>query len=242
MLKKILLILPLFLLSNCLYSEKLTFSIDYLGFSVASVDFIKEHIEMNNIITVNAKSSGFINFFAQSLDNKYIARNDHLYRPIQYLKDIDQRDFEELSATTYDFINLSADYYDKVSQLSHTYPIQHDTKDFFTALYYLRTMNLKEEHTFTIDSAGKIWTIMCRYIKSEQLKSPVGTFQTNKVELSFKQFDDGKKLKGDMLTNNLVNEANVLSFWFTDDENQIPVKAQYVMKPFNVNWTIRKIQ
>ena len=41
-----------------------------------------------------------------------------------------------------------------------------------------------------------------------------------------------------MLTNNLVNDEKSLYFWFTADEQHIPVKAKFAMKPFPVIWKL----
>jgi len=79
-----------------------------------------------------------------------------------------------------------------------------------------------------------------RFLRTERIRTNIGNFQTNLVEISFKPIDNTTGLRSDMLTNNLVNETNVLNFWFTDDEYQIPVRATYNMRPFNVNWTIRR--
>jgi len=103
----------------------------------------------------------------------------------------------------------------------------------------LRTKNLKEDITFTIDAAGKIWTLSSRFLGTETIRTNIGRLQTDMIEISFTPVDDVVRLRSDILTNNLVSENNRLLLWFTNDERQIPVRAAYVMQPFNVSWTIR---
>jgi len=242
-------VLTIFLLSSCFYlfAEKLSFDIDYLGFNVATVEMsisIDEHetIFDNNSnfkIMVYSKSSRFIDFFTHSYENLYTVYSDAHLRPLKYIKDIKQKNFLEKAETLYSFEEHEAIYFESISDREHNYMILDDTKDFFSALYYIRSLNLKEDINFSIDVAGKIVLVSCQYIKSESLRTNIGTFQTNKVELTFKWYDNVRKMRSDILTNNLWQQENKLNFWFTNDKNQIPVKAQYVMKPFNVNWNIK---
>jgi hypothetical protein len=156
-----------------------------------------------------------------------------------HTKIIDQMNFTEFSQTTYCFVSHRADFIDFETEFMYTYTIKEDTRDIFTALYFLRTKDLKRDTIFSIDAAGKLWIINSRFIGSETIRTNIGRFITSKVEVSFQQYDSKTGLRSDILTNNLVSDSNKLFFWFTDDELSIPVRASYNMRPFNVNWTIR---
>jgi len=235
-----LIVAMIFVLFSLLVAETIHFTIDYMGLSVANIQFVNERLEEGSLLTVSASSTRLSSVFSISFNNIYEILSDSLFLPVVYSKDIDQRNFREMSQTTYCFVDLKADFHDTVSSLQHNYLINDDTRDIFSALFYLRTLDLRENISFTIDAAGKMWTITSRFVGSERLRTNIGSFQTNRVEITFEQYDDTRGLRSDILTNNLVNEDNRLIFWFTDDENQIPVRASYNMRPFNVNWTIRR--
>jgi hypothetical protein len=232
----------LFVLFAVLKAETIHFTIDYMGLSVANIRFENERLEEGSLLTVNASSTRLSSVFAISFDNVYEILSDSLFLPVVYSKNIDQRNFKEISQTMYCFMELEADFHDTVSGKRHNYRINDDTRDIFTALFYMRTLDLRENISFSIDAAGKMWTITSRFLGTEQLRTTIGSFMTNRVEISFEQYDDTRGLRSDILTNNLVNEDNRLIFWFTDDERQIPVRASYNMRPFNVNWTIRNYE
>ena len=223
-----------------LNSEKISFSIDYLGLNVATVEMKYESINSQHNITVAAKSSALIDLFTYSLDNTYVVRVDRNLKPIVYNKVIRQKNFQETSITLYDFESQEARYFDSISQNSHVYKILDDTRDFFSALYYLRTLDLRENHIISIDVAGKIVLLEIRFLDTENIRTQIGNVTTNKIEISFKHFDNKRKFNSDMLTNNLWAEENKLYFWFTDDQRQIPVRSHYIVKRMNVYWNIKK--
>ena len=225
---------------SILSAETIKFTIDYMGLSVANVNFVHERESDQNILTVTASSTRLSSVFSVSFNNVYEIMSDSLFLPIVYTKVIDQKNFTEVSRTTYCFTDLRANFIDSETDLRRTYRINYDTRDIFTALFYLRTLDLRNDISFTIDAAGKLWTMTSRFLRTERMRTNIGSFQTNMVEISFKPIDNSTGLRSDILTNNLVTEANVLNFWFTDDEYQIPVRATYNMRPFNVNWTIRR--
>ena len=235
----------LFFTFSILNAETLTFSIDYLGFSVASVvmtlqdsDDIQNDIDIQKKIAVQAVSSRFTTLLKNTFDNTYTSYIDHNFRPLIYQRGIQQSNFQEEATVEYHFDTLQASYYDSVNERSETYQILGNTRDFFTTLYYLRTLDLQQSHELTLDVAGKIILISTRHTGVETLRTNIGRVRTNKVEIYFTWYDDKEKMQSDILTNNLYNEDNILIFWFTNDENQIPVKSQYTRKPFPVYWSI----
>ena len=90
-----------------------------------------------------------------------------------------------------------------------------------------------------VDSAGKIWMVKTSFIKKERLKTSIGYFDTQKVEISFTEYDNVQKIRSDIFTNNFIKDGNNLFIWFSDDSDCIPLKTQYNQKPANVYWSIK---
>lgn len=230
--------LTLFILFNNLAAETIQVSIEFKGFKVADVS-IKHN---DNEIDIYAKSTVLANLFNYRFENSYWISKDNNYLPKKYIKKIEQHNFAENTVTTYNHDQLHA-----VRQCLNKgdlteYRLFSDTRDFFSALFYLRTVDLKKEHSFTIDNVGKLSTISCKFITNEIIKTPIGVFNTTKVAISFKFIDSQPTARSDILTNNLVKPDNTLFFWFTNDENKIPVKAIYTLKRLSVNWVVRDIK
>ena len=240
--KKLLFLAIIIVSYSALLCEKLVFKIEYVGISVADVEFERT----NNNLNIKAQSGSLANFFSISFDNRYNIVFDDEFKPKEYTKTIKQKNFLENSINIYNYDTLKAEYFCSASDIYLHYPIKFNTRDFFSGLYYLRETAL--DNSFFIDAAGIIWEVQSEVLNTEIIKTKLGKKNVKKVKISFTQADPEKnnlntqKLKSDILTNNLVNEDNVLFFWFTDDEKKIPIKAQYTMSPFNVNWTIIKIE
>ena len=229
------LILTILLIFSSLSAERLSFAIEYLNFTVATLDIEKT----DSTISVQSSSSKFISLFTSSYENYYTTEIDSLFLPIIYKKSINQKNFQEEAIITYYHDIFTANYKDSITNMERNYNILEDSREFFSALYYLRTLNLKEDNNLTLDVAGKIVLLSTKYIESETIKTNIGRRNTNKIELYFKWYDNTQKMRSDILTNNIWLEDNTLTFWFTDDEKQIPVKAQYNMKPFSVFWNLK---
>ena len=72
----------------------------------------------------------------------------------------------------------------------------------------------------------------------EKISTKFGKKNAIKVKMNFYNHLNGEKERSDMLTNNLVNEERSLLFWFSDDEQRLPLKAKFIMKPFAVVWKL----
>ncbi len=229
---KILIVL-LFMIFH-LYGEKLKFSIQYLGISVANVQFLYN----NHSLQVEATSSGITKFLADKLDNHYQIEFEDNCLPSVYKKIINQDKYKENSVTKYHRSDKNAVYFDSLTQYSNQFLIENETRDFFSALSYLRKTDLNNKGNISIDSNQILWKAQYHKIGIEENSSIFGKIKTAKVQIKFIRIDHKKKKKSDLLTNNLVNEKNVLFFWFTDDDKQIPIKAEYVTFPFSVTWVL----
>ena len=219
-----------------LQAEKIHLSIRYLGLKV--VNIVMEDSE--NQISIYGQSTSLANIAAK-LDNYYFVEYDSDYLPIKYSKKILQKNYFEDRITYY---NREKSYAEMISFLDSSksceYEIKPSTRDFFSGLYYLR--NQEKSGEMWVDANQIIWKITYEFIGKETVNCAIGKVDARIVKITCKKYSDEKPKRSDMLTNNLVNEKNALYFWFTDDEQSIPVKAKYSMKPFSVIWKIESYE
>ncbi len=217
-----------------LSAEQLHLTIRYLGLPVVNVVMT----DNGSVISVQAKATKIASIAAK-MDNSYISEYKDNYLPISYKKVIDQKDYEENRVTEYDRDILTAkrsSYLDFAED--RNYAIKSESRDFFSSLYYLRTICDQPFGELWLDANSLIWKATYRMIDREILKTEFGKIEAFKVELTFQQISQAKKENTDMLTNNLVNEERSLIFWFSNDERRLPLKAKFMMKPFAVTWKL----
>jgi len=225
----ILFITPVFLLA-----ETFNLSIKYLGLSVVNVTIINE----DSTLTVSAKST-FIASIASNMDNSYTSVYSNNFLPYTYEKHIDQGDYFENRLIEYNRQTLTAK---RVSNLSPNrnceYSINAESRDLFSALFYLR--KAIDEHTgeLWVDANKLIWRVEYSVVGKEIISTKLGKKNAIKVKMNFYNYLNGEKERSDMLINNLVNEERSLFFWFSDDEQRLPLKAKFMMKPFAVVWKL----
>ena len=230
-------IIVLLLFGN-LNAERLYINIEFKGLKVADVEINYNQDE----ISVFAKSTLLANLFSYRFENSYIINTNENFIPDTYIKKVNQHNFTENTVTIYDYNALKAVRKDLKNGELDTFRIFDDTRDFFSALFYLRKVDLFKTNTFTIDNVGKISKITSRFLSSESIKTPLGLKKTIKVAISFELIDEKPSGRSDILTNNLVKPENTLLFWFTEDDQRIPVKAIYTMKKLSVNWFVKEIK
>jgi hypothetical protein len=93
-------------------------------------------------------------------------------------------------------------------------PIPHCVQDVISALYLIRTKNLKvgERLNFPINDGGKTYDVDVEIQATETIKTPAGIFQT--VRLEPKVFDG------------LFNKKGRMFVWITTDSDRIPVQLK----------------
>ena len=228
-----LLIILLLALSSFAFGEHLQMSIRYLGFKVVKVDMIY----YDSLLTVTAKAIG-LGSIASRMDNQYQINYHGEFLPNEYHKVIYQKDYTENRIIGYDRNNLKADRKSLLSkELDFQYPIMPESRDFFSALYYIRT-HLKNPSVIYLDANSLIWKAEYKVLKKEYINSVLGKQDAFVVEIKFQKISQAARQRSDMLTNNLVNEDNVLTLWISDTEDRLPLKARYSMKPFSVYWVL----
>ncbi|HHE38958.1 MAG TPA: DUF3108 domain-containing protein [Candidatus Cloacimonetes bacterium] len=235
--KKFLLLIIIIFISN-LQAEKLHLAIKYIGLKIINAE-IEDH---NNVLILTAKSTSLANLMAKT-DNKYIIEYENDYLPKKYTKIINQSDYFENRYVIYD---RQKEIGKRVSFLDSTktceYSIHPRCRDFFSALFYLRKNLDKNPGEIWVDANKITWKVTYRVIKKEKLSSPFGKILTKKVKITFQKESSEEKERSDILTNNLVNEKRNLFFWFSDDQENIPIKAKYAMSPFPIIWKLTKYE
>ncbi|MDY6915887.1 MAG: DUF3108 domain-containing protein [Candidatus Cloacimonadota bacterium] len=211
--------------------------IRYLGIPVVKVLM---HTTEDSV-WVHAKSTKLASI-AANMDNIYTINYQNDFIPKKYRKKIDQKDYSENRITYYDRENMIARRISKIDSAKNTtYNITADTRDFFSALSFLR-FTKKSSGTITLDANRLLWQANYKSIKKENLKTSLGKIDCNKYEIEFVKDTKKNRERSDMLTNNLVDEDKKLYLWITDDSRGIPVKAQFKMSPFSVYWFITQYE
>ncbi len=228
------LLLACFFLPVLLMAESMRLEISFLGITVVHVNIRAN----DSLITVKARSTALASLAAE-MNNNYISNYEADFLTISYSKKVLQKDYSEDRITFYDRKKMIAKRKSEISaERTKDYPIHKESRDFFSALFYLRSKVPKKEDTLWLDANSIIWKATFRKIKNEKLTTIFGKMETVKYEISFENFSDKEKERSDMLTNNLVSESKKLFFWFTADAEKIPVKAVFAMKPFPVVWKL----
>ncbi len=213
----------------------------HLTIKLAGIGVVKGIIEdKDNVLTVNARSTALASLAAKT-DNEYSIEYEENYLPLKYRKIIKQNDYSENRLIEYDRLRRKAvrtSYLDSTKTCE--YEIVETSRDFFSALYFLKSQIDNKSGEFYLDANKSIWKAEYERVGTEQLKSIFGKIKTIKLKVDFKKISKGNKERSDMLTNNLVTEDKSLFLWYTDDERRIPLKVKFPMSPFSITWKIDK--
>jgi uncharacterized protein DUF3108 len=219
---------------NGLFARKLELTIKYIGFNVVYVSFEDNGREL----MINAKSSALASI-ASEMDNQYSAIYQDEYLTNTYAKIINQKDYQERRIVQYDRDKQQAHFTSFIDSTRNClYPIHPEARDFFSALFYLSGNIDESGGTLWLDANKLIWKADYQVLGREVIRSFDGKKNTILVKLEFTKISESEKERSDMLTNNLVNEENALYIWFSDDEERLPLKAKFAMKPFSVVWKV----
>lgn len=223
----------LFSFSAC-FADEMLLSIRYLGLPVVRVTIT----DNDSILTISAQATT-IGSIAARMNNTYISNYTADYLSISYRKIIQQKDYTEDRIIYYDRENLVAKRTSYLREdISKDYVIKEFSRDFFSALFYLRRILNNPQGEFWLDANSLIWKASYKIIEEEMINTTLGKINTIKVKIDFENVDKREKERSDMLTNNLVSEEQSLYLWFTNDEKHLPVKAKFAMKPFPVFWIL----
>jgi len=226
--------LLIFLTPILLIAETFDLSIKYLGITAVKVSIVNK----DSILTIHAKATPIASI-ASNMDNLYKSIYAGNFLTTRYEKLIDQGDYFEDRVVEY---NRSEQTATRISNIlpdrNCEYLINPESRDFFSALFYLRKAIDDPSGELWVDANKLIWKVNYKVIGKEIISTKLGKKQAIKVELNFQNYLDKEKERSDILTNNLVNPERSLIFWFSDDEQRLPLRAKFTMKPFAVVWKL----
>lgn len=238
LLMKTKLILTVYLLIFCaLSSEKLDFKISMLGVKAADISFV----DSLNTLNIAAKSNSLTSLFYDfDYEFKIIYKNNYL--PISYKKKVNQEDYSENRVITYNRVSMQARRISFLAESKNkTYTINKSTRDFYSAMYYLRQVANKDTILW-LDAASRNLKAKVSYLGKEKISIGLGKFKADKFVLNFEVVSDLEKERSDMLTNNLQKTKNKMYFWFSTCKKRLPLKAKYAQKPFAAYWELLKYE
>jgi hypothetical protein len=125
-------------------------------------------------------------------------------------------------------------------------PVPSGVRDLFTALFALRGYSLDDGQVIesTLDLDGQIWIARTEVLGRETIETGLGEHDAVKVLIRFEPMDpDGsERPDSDVMTNNLVKKKTKLTFWFSDDDLHLPLRAEYRMAPFSLKTVLRSVE
>ena len=217
------------------YKKVYSFSIRYLGVSVAEVTLTDMYDKDNDIgeITVDAASTKVGAIFFK-IDNLYRSSYKDCYQPIRYTKKIKQKGFQMEREIEFDAPNELA-YITNNQEVRTEISSGKTNRDFFSSLLYL-TKHSEDSKSGTITTYGNynFWETKYEKIGEDRVEGNL----CDKYKITFNKTTDYATKRSDVLTNNIVKEDSSLYLWFTKSEERLPIKAEYEMTPFALTWRL----
>ncbi|MCH7761202.1 DUF3108 domain-containing protein [candidate division TA06 bacterium] len=145
---------------------------------------------------------------------------------VRYEKHIREGKYKNDSVVRFDLDSLQAIYPN-----GHKVEIRPNARDIIATIYYLRTLDLQVGDTVFVENHtdGKNTLLEVAVLKREEVKTPLGKFQTILVQPDVKEAKVFGSRKG-------------LKIWFTDDEWKIPVKIESELAFGSIQAVIKDLQ
>lgn len=226
----------LLLFQGNLFSETYQYKISCLGIRVVDIHISNQASSSTGFLQVLAKSR-FITSIFPYVHNTYSTTYENGFLPLTYEKKVDQKKYFENRLITYDRTKGTAVQWDRLKDTKIPYPITRESRDFFSALLYLSS-HVENEGVLWLDANRLIWKADYQRVGRENIKTALGKIPAVKLKMQFQKVSPEPKENTDMMTNQLVNEENILYLWISDDGRHLPLKAKYERKPFPVYWEI----
>lgn len=191
--------------------EKLTFAIKW-GIITAGY----ATLEVRKISKINGRKVYHIVSCARSarfFDNFYKVRDKtESFVDVEsictwrFIKELNEGKYHTKKETIYDQRNHTATIKGKTNKIP---PF---VQDILSALYYLRTQNIKlgEDYDIDVNTDGKNWSLEVKASKAEIIKTKAGRFKTICVEPFLKE-------------EGIFKQKGRLWIWVTDDVKKMPV-------------------
>ena len=207
--------------------EQLTFKMEYLSLSVATLNFqINESASNNFHLKVQARATRSASLMFK-LDNVYETYFDkQSFLPNKVVKQIRQKNIRHELNFSFDHQKNKASLGDSISWF-----IPGDCFDYFSMLYFLRSQELSpgDSLSFHLDSEYIVAKAEAKVLPEQQIiHVPAGKFNSRKLSLKFSAVThQSRPWRTDLLTNRLASPGSEITIWFSDDENRLPLKIVY---------------
>jgi len=227
-----------------LADEKLTFEVSFLNIPVVTAE-----LEVTNVgfsgdepvlhLAVLGRSTSFYSLL-YPVNNKYdVYFTWPSARTLKYSRQISEPGVD---------LQRTIRYEDGLARTegADPRPVPRGVRDLFTALYALRGHSLDDGQIIEslLDLDGEIWTARTTVLGHETTQTDLGICPAIKVLVRFHPMnpDDPKRPESDVMTNNLVREKTKLTFWFSDDDRRLPLRAEYRMAPFSLKTVLKSLE
>ena len=207
--------------------EQLTFKMEYLNLSVATLNFQTIDTNKNSYhLEVHASATRTARLLFK-LDNGYETYFDrNTFLPIKVIKKIRQKNIQHELNFYFDHQKNKASLGDSIS-----WSIPGDCYDYFSMLYFLRSQHLKpgDSLSFHLDSEFLISKVEAKVLSDQEvIQVPAGKFKSIKLNLKFSAVThEPRPWKTDLLTNRLAAPGSEITIWFSKDDYRLPLKIAY---------------
>lgn len=224
--------------------ESLTFEGKYkrfgFAFSIAEMNFTVSKLPeaQNYIIKSEARSKGTLSkLFSFKLYQRYESTVDAEKLNILKTKKRDeQNDRVRDSEAIFNYKNKKVVYIETDPKEPSRPPrrvastIDLDTQDIVSAVYVLRSKDLAigKNFTFKVSDSGLVYDIPVRITARERKKTILGKKWCWRVEAEI--FGEGR----------FIEQKGSFTFWITDDEQKVPVRAELETKFGDVKIKLKK--
>jgi hypothetical protein len=169
-------------------------------------------------ITSTAVSAGVVNVLYKVNDRFEAFFDPHTFCSLKVIKHIEEGSHSRESELQFDYGRRKSVFNEnnlKTGEKKHEEDdIPNCVSDVVTGFYYLASLPLQvgNVNTFTINDGGKATEVSARVEAREQVKVPLGTFETVRVKL-------------EAVSGSLKGRGTVWA-WFTDDGNHTAVQMK----------------
>ncbi|MBC7692791.1 MAG: DUF3108 domain-containing protein [Methylotenera sp.] len=223
--------------------ETLTFDINYFGVAAGEVTLkVMPYVFINDRkvyhIQGNAVSSKVFSLFYRLNDSlETFIDYDGLFSHRFHIL-LDETKQQRDSLELYDSEKLQAFYWNRWDrkdkphvEIKDFFPMPQFPQDSLSALYYLRTLPLKdgETYVFPVASEGKSWDAVVKVVRHEMMETPLGKVRTIVLKPEAK-YQGILQKKGDSFV------------WLTDDDRRYPVHLEAKVRIGTVVADLKKIE
>lgn len=202
--------------------EHLVYEVSYFGITAGyiTLDYIGEtELDGRKVIEFQgiAETSKFFSTFYKVKDVIQLFMEKDSFKPIKVKLNLREGKKKREEEIVYDFEKNECRYFKKGK--IHVTRISPDTQDSFAGLYYYRILSRNGDNpvSFNVYGSKKVWTLEAGVVGREQLKTPVGDFNSYLVK-PVTSFEGALQAKGDVY------------IWFSDDERRLPLKFSAKIK------------